>query len=231
MGKVNAISQTALEKIYWEDKSPDIQRAALDKLSDSVILKKIVLKSERLVDREIALRSITDPIILTKFALVDSVEWKLLEIAIEKLSDTTLLANVADINSDKQVQLMYKFINAFDDVPEDHRLRLIKSIFPAIRILNWPNFKNKFGEIVSIDIDWSSNNRQYSKPFATTSMTKPGESIECSIKLMNLTEPVEHRWSTDFPRDLMITGKKLTFSPAEIKAKDLYGPVQKLLTQ
>ena len=80
-----------------------------------------------------------------------------------------------------------------------------------------------------MDINWSPVSRQYWG--GAGSQTKSGESIKCSIKLKKLSKPLKHSWSTDFPRDIITTQKKLGFSPAEINARDLYGPVQKLLTQ
>jgi len=171
---------------------------AVNKVTGQSILKKIALEGKDLVVRGEAIRKLTDHIFLVRIALEDEDSF-IREAAFERLADQTLIEKISVEEKDKRVQLIYKVIRAFDDIDRIYRFRLMSDISKAIRILNYPDIENIFGEIISLETNWSMSSREYIKRNTSQRIEVRGEIFGCSIRLQNLAQPISHHWESDFP--------------------------------
>ena len=216
----NLTDQSALARVALEDKDTSVRKEAIKSLTDQAVLAKIALEDESDFVREAAIKKLNDQTVLAKIAIEDgnpSVRRK----AFQSLIDLTLSAKSTDKKEDKGVQLIQKVIRAFDNVPDRDRARLMDGISPAIRVLSDPEVENVLGEIVSINTRWSRMSVNYA-PLGIMY----GESFLCSIKLKNLTEPLSHSWSSDFPP----WTSSLSFQTASVNAGDLLEPAFEVLS-
>ncbi|MCX6248220.1 MAG: hypothetical protein NTW10_10835 [Bacteroidetes bacterium] len=140
-----------------------------------------------------AISRLNDIEMLTDFVFENN-QHGLIRYAVDKLARPSLRKKIEDEKKDKRVQLVCMFIHAFDDVPAAHRERLMDAIAPVLPILNDPPVVKEFGEITSIKTEWTSFNASY------TTGTMDGEKFICSIKLKNLSKPLSHSWTPDFPK-------------------------------
>lgn len=204
--------------------------AAVAQLTDQSMLAKVAKEAKHDKVREAAVAQLTDPSMLVNIAVEDK-HLAIRKLAVEKLTNQSMLTKLSDIDWDKKVQIFYKVILAFNNVPDNHRVRLIGSILPVIHVLSKPEVVNIFGEIVSIMTNWSSKSQTYYPASSTIKLEDKfemlGELFKCSIKLKNLHKPLSHAWATNF---LSIT-YKYTFAPAIVNAGDLLGPVFERLSE
>jgi len=208
----NLTDQKLLADIAENDKDGGVRGAALEKLSDQKILMYFVQDKEN-PDRWWAIKKLTDQTMLAKIALEDSFDG---DIAFRKLRDQAQIEKTGEVNKDRLVRLIYKFISAFDSVPTEHRERLMKELFPAIRVFIYPSVVSAVGDIVSIRTEYTSTSRYYIGIGASGGQMK-GELFGSTIKVQKLTEPLSCTWCTDFPSG----ASSLYFLPAEVNANDL----------
>jgi len=199
--------------------------AAIKKLTDQSLLAKIIVENTIQGVREAAFETLTDQSLLAKLALEDE-GLDVHEAAISRLTEPAMLARLSTTNGDGRTQLIHKLILAFDNVPDEHRVRLINSILPAVRVLSDPEIVNIVGEIVSVRTIWSSRSASYWGVKAKGG-NKSGELFKCSVKLKNLSESLSHTWSTFFPTST----SHLAFEFAKINAGDILGPAFERLPQ
>jgi hypothetical protein len=194
---------------------------AVMKLTDQAAIARIALKDPKRHVRMPAAERLTNHIILAKIALGDEY-WRVRKVAFEKLIDLTVSIGAAEEMEDKRLQLIYKIIRAFDNVPHEHQTRLMSNISPALRVLINSEVENIFGEIVSIKTEWAARSASY---IGLGSV--PGEYFQCSVKLKNLPESLSHFWETNFDERTTSPG----FQRALINAGDLLEPAFELLPQ
>ena len=120
-----------------------------------------------------------------------------------KITDLAKLKMISSGASDHQVRKFAKIryyaiqtlLEALNNSPQEHKQRLFDIFLPAINILCDPEVVDEIGEIESINVKWSEIFSQYQGI-----SNKPGEKVECSIKLNCLQFPVTCRWETRFPK-------------------------------
>jgi len=206
----NLTDQKLLADIAENDKDGGVRGAALEKLSDQKILMYFVQDKEN-PDRWWAIKKLTDQTMLAKIALEDSFDG---DIAFRKLRAQAQLEKTGEVNKDRLVRLIYKFISAFESVPNKRREDLMMTILPAIRVLNYPDVILAVGEIISIKTEYTEIVRSYT---GSLSGKKEGEIFSCWIKVQKLSEPISYTWKTDFP----FVTHSLDFLPSVVNPMDL----------
>ena len=227
----NLTDQPTLEKIALGRKSSFLRGEAINKLTNPKILEKIAMEDEDSNVRMSTINKLTNPEILAKIAMQEE-KLNIRKRAINKLAKQDMLEKLAAINGDSSTNPIYKLLQAFDKVPDEHRLRLINRLLPVVIALSDTEVVNITGEVVSIDVQWLSRSKQYLGGMGSKRV--PGELFKCSIKLKNLTKPSSHVWVTEFKRSVTTTRTKATtlaFNPADIKTEDLLVSVFEQLSQ
>jgi len=178
-----------------------------------------------------ALWKITAPALLAKLA-VEAGDSSVRLGAVSMLTDRALLAKVAAEARDSDIAVIAedgRTIGAFDSIPQAHRIRLMRAIIPAIRVLTDPDIVTAVGKIISIRTTWLKTSATYDFGLQTLW----GEQFGCSIQLEKLSTPLHRYWTTNFPVtvSLPLNGTAQLFFPAKVNAADLLGPVVDRLPQ
>jgi hypothetical protein len=183
---------------------------AIEKLTDQELLADIAKNVKDFMLRELAIEQLTDQTLLAKIAL----EGPGGDIALEKLASQKDLYKIPLVDMDKRLQLVTKFISAFQSKPGTGRMDLMKGLLPAIRVFSNPSVVNEVGEIIEIKTEWRGTSEFY---IGTLTGSKPGEIFTVTIKVQKLPEPISYTWATSFPQ----TVSNLSFLSASINPADM----------
>jgi hypothetical protein len=208
--------QSMLAKVVENEEADNfsLQDIALSKLTDQSLLEKIALENRFTAVRSKAIRKISDYNSLVKIALEDNLDEARIT-ALEMLTNLNLISKLAAEKNNEKIQLLYKFISAFNSVPVQNRFHLMKSIVREIDYLSSPDLYSELGEIVSINTFWAATKANY-----TNNISLGGEKFECLIIFKKLHTPIKNSWHTDFPFQVS-SGTIQLFYTANIKEGDL----------
>ena len=181
-----------------------------------------------------AVKKIYNPASLAEIAMENQFS-SIRKAALVKLTGAGVPESMAAEKKDQNVILINKLIKAFNNIPPEHRIRLMDRVISIIDLFRFPDVVQVTGEIFDIKVSWEAVSQTYTETLNGKSTgysgTKPGETFSCTIKVEKLSEPISHSWTTDFMND---PGGRLNveqFGTASVYIGDIFLPVIKYLPQ
>ena len=210
-----------LSAVAMSDAPDKVRQAAMKKITDQEILGATFLAITDGNVRLAGIESISDPQLLVTVALIDESE-NVRMAAFTRLTEQSRSQDVAPTpNSDsarKNTELMSKVFDAYDALPEEHRVRLASEILTLAHALQVSSVAAEI-ELVSIRPTWTEYNAEYSAGWnaETTRLktqTKYGEKFTLEISTNIASEPLVYvgAWETYFHKDT----DTMVFRPARI---------------
>ena len=146
------------------------------------------------------------------------------EAALERLAAVNAVAHAVEAGG--AVHLVHMVRSAFAGVPEEHRIRLMAALLPAIEMLADPEVAGVVGELRSLQVAWTPRTMAYS------GHTLAGEQFTCTLGLSRPPDFLVTLWSSRFPVTLTVRFGQLAqrFVPAEPDMDGLLRPVLDRLT-
>jgi hypothetical protein len=223
--------QAVLEQVAQDALCSDVRQSAVEKLTNQNVIAKIAITDSVFSVISKAIDKLSDPTLLAGIAF-DKTSW----LAFSRLNNAEILKTMSAERKDKNVQLIYKFIRAFDYIPLKHRERFLNDLFPVICILNDPDVTAKIGEIENIVAVWTPVSEHYraTTPESDQYYTGPektvnGEKIKFTITVRksNNIYSLSHTWLSVFPNSVYT----VDYVDAEVNGGDLLFPVFEKLSQ
>lgn len=148
------------------------------------------------------------------------------EAALQRLSESGLPAPPA-AGAGRAARLIRTAQAAFNEVPGEHRIRLMAALLPAVELLADPRVAEMVGEIRFIEVAWNPYTMEYA------GHTLAGEQFTCTLGLSRSPNFATAVWSTRFPATLTVRSGQVDerFIPAEADMESLMRPVLYRLPQ
>ena len=196
MRKVEITSdQLQLFEIAVAGSNPEAETAALAKLERQDLVDRVAREGGDFISRK-ALERVKDPAVLADIALAPGEG--------PERRRTDILAQLRALNqriphpgwSDSRARALAQLELALETVPEEHRMRLRESLFPALSLLLHTRVADIVGEVAEIKIIWDKREFRYD-----IGGMVGGERVLCRISCSRLEGGIcQADWETDWPK-------------------------------
>jgi hypothetical protein len=110
------------------------------------------------------------------------------------------------------------------NIPESQRWHIMANIIPVIQILRIPKIREKFGDITSIDVNWSLLTAAYN------GANVEGGKVNCIIHLQKFNKTFSYTWKTNFPSVITFPSDFDYVLAVPVNPENIIEPILNLLT-
>ncbi len=222
-------NQVVLAQVATGARDASIREEAAERLTDQAVLAEIVFNDDHTGVRIAAVERLTSMVELTKLATNDSNAY-VRKKAAGRLTDNAVLAQIATYDRDVDVRRaavegltpeglslaaeqaddlqqrallanVAKLVKAVEDVPVEHRQRILSETMPAVGVYCKPIWTSRFGVLITIRLGWFAESESYSKKRRfkkDITKTVDGEQITFTATFSATDEVLRANWTSFF---------------------------------
>lgn len=213
--------QTVLARVASRDNKPSVRHSAVKQLTDQTTLARVAVNDLPEI-RYAAVVRLTDQSTLAQIAVSDPVDWICLA-AVERLTDEglELSARTADPQDSAYLRAAAEFVHAANEIPAEHRIRILADLLPVARVYSRPGWTSLFGSLDSITIQWEQVFEAYI-PYHVVH----GERIDYAATFTATDQELTASWRTVFPDSIsnFPSGRFREWLDVRIKPSEAYLP-------
>lgn len=169
------------------EKRIGISFAAVNKITDQVMLSKVAMEAENFEVAGSAVLKLTDPEAIAKVAL-NADSWRVRSAAIDRMVGW-------DVTNPHPLFRLLPWLNKLPS--REQRDRMLPALLPVVDLLSYPDVARLLGEIVSVKVTFGASGKERYGPGGV--IVVAGEVVRCGISLTR-SPLVEGSWYTQFPK-------------------------------
>lgn len=223
------LAKIAIESDIWSDNGEayDINMLALDKISDQMQLARIYMADVPISVRWKIENKITDYKVLRKMYIdggINPYETRRF-VAYRLKNEQPLFEKLSLEKENIPMRSLYKLISLCETEKVYDAGFFFDSMLNAVIILSDREVVNMYGEIVSINVEWSQEDQEYRELGSSRTSTFYEDSYWYSIQLKKMPKPITGSWKDELPGTIMSIGGTITRQSTPIDINDFLKPI------